>query len=225
MAIDFCGLQQKDYSTPQYKIDFGRLEGLRFFTDYVLDTSESKVFIDILRTVLSRGKKTAVREHICNIVKKKGLRKEDIHSIEQLFQTKYGASLQCTYNGTEIESDSKKRPSLLMKVEKDNPIFRKEFCYNPKRMVVNFVDVQDAFTIMQEHYKQNIKQIEQLLKKIVQKKSNNLYELKDITKPELDTLVADVKSVVKLFFIQSILDYQHLLDTAKNNQNIQVNKE
>lgn len=231
MAIDFCGLPQKDYSTPQYKIDFGRLEGLRFFTDYVLDTHESKVFIDVLKTLLSRGKKSAVREDICNMVRRKQLRKEDIHQMEKLYYTKYGTSLQCSYSN--IESEHKKRPTLLMKVEKDNPIFLKEFCYNPKRIVVNLNaksgmhphHVQTAFMTMQDHYRHNVKQIEHLLKRIVQKKTNNAYELKDITKPELDALITDVKSVIKLFFVQSILDYQHLLDTAKNNQNIQVNKE
>lgn len=234
MAIDFCGLPQKDYSMSQYKIDFGRLEGLRFFTDYVLDTHESKVFIDVLRTILSRGKKSSAREDICNMIRKKGLRKEDIHEIEKLYYTKYGTSLQCPYTGTtNMESEPKKKPSLFMKVEKDNPIFLKEFCYNPKRIVVNLNakssmqphHVQTAFMTMQDHYRQNVKHIEQLLKRIVQKKSNNAYELKDITKPELDSLIVDIKSVIKLFFIQSILDYQHLLDTAKNNQNIQVNKE
>ncbi len=241
MSIDFCSMTQKDYSqkTQDYKIDFGQLEGMSFFVDYVLDKHESKVFVNVLRSLLSRSTKGNTRQQVCQLIKNNRINRDGIYQIEKMFQQKFGSALQC--NG---ESRSKttaqgtdriampKRPNLFMRIEKGNPVFLKEYCYNVNQIVIKMdtnksKTVVDAFKTMQTNYKNNIKDIEGFMTKLVARNSGkeSKYILRDITKQDLDSLIDNVKSTIKLFYIQSIVDYQHLLDIAKNNQNIQINKE
>jgi hypothetical protein len=126
-------------------------------------------------------------------------------------------------------SQSHKLPNLFMRVESNNPVFMKDYCYNVNDVIVKTDDsrskvVINAFKKMQQNYKANITNIERLLNKLVIK-TGHVYELRDLNKPSLDIIVDEVKSTIKLFYIQSIFDFQNLLDVAKNNQNIEVNRE
>jgi hypothetical protein len=242
MAINYCSMPQKDYAqkTQNFKIDFSTLEGMSFLIDYVLSKDESKTFIDVLRSILSRSPRGIVRQQTCAFLKNKKLRKEDIRKVEELYSQRFATKLECpldnSYKATQGETltvkegdVSSKRPNLHMKVEKDNPVFLKDFCYNVKEIVImmnkpNNKGIVEAFKTMQSNYKSNVKSIESLMNRLVMKKGTT-YELRDITKYELDNIINDVKSTVKLFYIQSIMDYQHLLDIAKNIQTIEVNKE
>lgn len=244
MAISYCSMPQKDYAekTQNFKIDFSNLEGMSFLVDFVLSKEESRAFIDILRSILARSPRGIVRQHACAFLKNKKLRKDDIRKLDELYQTRFGSKIECpqaSNNGVKQdtgealsikdESTIIKRPNLHMKVEKDNPVFLKDFCYNVKEIVVMMnkpsnKPLVDAFKAMQRNYQQNIKVIEGLLDRLIIKKGTK-YELKDITKYQLDDLINEVKSSTKLFYIQSIMDYQRLLDIAKNIQSIEVNKE
>ena len=53
-------------------------------------------------------------------------------------------------------------------------------------------------------------------------KNGSQYELKDIDKNSLDQIIADIKLKVKVFYIQSIFDFQTLLDLAKATPNIHI---
>jgi hypothetical protein len=245
MAINYCSMPQKDYSqkTQSFKVDFSNLEGMSFLVDFVLSKQESKAFIDILRSILSRSPRGIVRQQACAFLKNKRLRKDDIRKVEELYQSRFGSKLECPLGGMSSVSaqpgnslvvkaegeNATKRPNLHIKIEKDNPVFLKDFCYNVREIVImtdkpNNKPIVDAFKKMQKNYQQNIKAIEELMNRLVMKKGS-VYELKDITKYELDDVVNEVKSCVKLFYIQSIMDYQRLLDIAKNIQTIEVNKE
>jgi hypothetical protein len=237
MSIDFCSMNQKDYSqkTQDHKIDFGQLEGMSFFVDYVLDERESKVFVDVLRSLLSRSNKGNTRQQLCQLVKSKRISRDGISKIEKLYQQKYGVVMQCSDESrrkttvTPGKSTNPRRPNLFMRIEKDNPVFLKDYCYNVNQVVFKMDSskskvVTDAFRTMQANYKNNVKEIESFMNRLVTKNGGK-YILRDITKQDLDLLIDDVKSTVKLLYIQSIVDYQHLLDIAKNNQNIQINKD
>lgn len=234
MVIDYCGIPHKDYSNPdkQDKINFGKLEGLSFFTNYVLTHDESRVFVDVLKSILSRHPKGVVKNYICKMKKSNMLTYTDLAHIEQLFKNKYGTPLVCTDAVAEQPAQPlsiERKVSLHMRIEKDNPVFLKEYCFNTKKALVKIDTptgkiIVNAFKTMQKNYKNNVKNVESLLNRLVSK-SGDTYELRDITKQELDSIVDEVKSTIKVFFIQSIMDYQHLLDLAKNNQTIQINKD
>lgn len=241
MAIDYCSMPQKDYTqkTQNLKIDFGQLEGMMFFVDFVLSKSESRVFVDVLKAILSRSPRGVLRQSVCSLLKGKTLHPEDMEHVKQLYQQKLKGKLECPADNTTVTSrqsgtslthqEAPKRPNLFMKIEKDNPIFLKEYCYNVKELVITMSApgnkaVVEAFKAMQRNYSNNIKNIEKLLERLVVKKGES-YELRDITKFALDKIIHDVKSCVQVFYIQSITDYQVMLDIAKNNQTIQINKD
>lgn len=236
MVIDYCNIPHKDYSNPQKhdKINFGQLEGLSFFTNFVLNHDESRVFVDVLKSILSRSSKGVVKNYICKMKKSNMLTTNDLYHIEQLYKNKYGASLVCSNTDDEsvqqaVSTTAERKVSLYMRIEKDNPVFLKEYCFNTKKALVKMdtptgKEIVAAFRAMQKNYKTNIKNVEKLLTRLVSKRGG-AYELNDITKQELDSIVAEVKSTIKVFFIQSIMDYQHLLDLAKNNQTIQISKD
>lgn len=236
MSIAHCTMPQKDYSqsTKNNKIDFGTLEGMSFFVNYVMDKDEGKAFVDVLRVLLSRGSRSEVRKSVCAMLSQKKMDVALIRQVEQAFREKYGSELQCaSFETTEQHSTHRHNLSnLYMRVESNNPVFLKDYCYNVNEVIVKTDDsknkvVTNAFKKMQQNYKANISNIERLLNKLVVKtgKTGNNYELRDIDKPSLDVIVDDVKSTIKLFYIQSIFDFQNLLDVAKNNQNIEVNRE
>jgi rRNA pseudouridine-1189 N-methylase Emg1 (Nep1/Mra1 family) len=74
---------------------------------------------------------------------------------------------------------------------------------------------------MNANYKNNIASIQKILDKLVIK-TNNQFELKDITKKDLDNLIQETKSIIKLFYYKSILDFQKLLDMAKVSPKIHI---
>lgn len=240
MSIDYCSMPQKDYSdkAKNNKIDFGQLEGMSFFVDNVLNKEESRIFVDVVRSILARSK-TKTQRTICSLIADKKLNQQTVREIESIYKRRYGTGLTCerasdtsklSNNNTMVDDiPQHKRPGLYMTIEKDNPVFLKQYCYNVNRLVIQLdssrnKEVLNAFTHMETNYKNNVKAIESIMNRLVIK-NGDVYELKDVTKTDLDTIIDDVKSTIKLFYIQSILDYHSLLDIAKNNQNIEVNKE
>lgn len=231
MSITHCTMPQKDYSqsTKDNKIDFGTLEGMTFFVNYVMDKDEGKAFVDVLKVLLSRGSRSEVRKSVCAMLSHKKMDVALIRQVEQAFKEKYGSELQCA--SFETKEQSHKLPNLYMRVESNNPVFLKDYCYNVNAVIVKTDDsknkvVTNAFKKMQQNYKANISNIERLLNKLVIKTARTgNFELRDLDKPSLDIIVDEVKSTIKLFYIQSIFDFQNLLDVAKNNQNIEVNRE
>jgi hypothetical protein len=247
MSIAHCSVPQKDYSSASkdHKINFGTLEGMSFFVNYVMDTEEAKVFIDVLRAILSRSPRGQVRKTVCKMLASKKVDAKMVKDIELAYKSRYGTDLVCSSISSATASASTsasasvsvsnsnsraaKLPNLSMRVESNNPVFMKDYCYNVNEVIVK-VDgsqskpIMNAFKLMQQNYKANVAGIERLMDKLVIN-SRNGYELRDIGKPELDVVVDDVKTTIKLFYMQSIMDFQNLLDIAKNNQSIQVNRE
>jgi hypothetical protein len=77
---------------------------------------------------------------------------------------------------------------------------------------------------MKENYKNNISNIQRLLNMLVTKNANGDFELKDVSQQELNDVIENVKTTIKTYYIQSILDYQLLLDIGKATPNINMIK-
>lgn len=210
MSIAYCNMPQKDYShDDDTRVDFKDLEGLAFFIDYVLEKDEARDFAAAWRSVAERSGKNTLKTNLCKVAKKKVLDKRLLSSLRSV-------GVQC--GGSE----------LISKVAKDNPVFAKHLCYDVKKIVLklgtsNSKAVEKAFRTMRTNYSNNISSIEQLLNCIVAPCFNGGYELRDISKVELDDIIQQIKATVMLFYLQSLLDYQNLLDIAKTNHNIQLN--
>ena len=232
MEINFCNVPQKDYTRSlkdAYKLDFGKLEGLQFLTQYFLDAEESFAFVKVMRKLLARSSKSTVNNMMCDYLSSVGSqRAEHVKELEQMYFNKYNQKLSCK----QVKKDTgggKKRVNLFMYVEKDNPILSKEFCYEMHKYVIQLnmpygKTVLQQYNAMKNNYSNNIKAIEKLIDKLVLKNKDGSFALKDIDRISLDKIVLEVKDTIKTYYLQSIMDFQKLLDIGKNTPNINIIK-
>ncbi len=227
MEINFCNIPHKNYQNKDvYKIDFSQLEGLLFLTDYFLDNEESNNFIKVLKQILGRRSKNKIKENICEYLKNNNTQKEEFNKI---FKSKFNEELNCDFTLKKDKLSNNNKISLWMYVEKDNPVFSKENCFEIHKIVISLKDnngkqVLDYYNTMKSNYKKNINKINELLNLLINKSDNGDYNLRDITKIKLDEIINEVKLSIKLYYIQSLIDYQNLLDLAKKLPNINVSK-
>lgn len=211
MSIAYCNMPQKDYSKGEdTRVDFKDLEGLAFFVDYVLNKDEVKDFSSAWKSVVERSAKPTLKANLCKLVKKNTVDKRLASSLR-------GVGIQC--GGADF----------VAKVAKDNPVFAKQLCYDVKKIVLKLgtsqsKPVEKAFRTMRTNYQNNISSIQDLINRLVSPCFKGGYELRDISKVDLDDVIQQIKVTVMLFYLQSLLDYQNLLDIAKTNHNIQLNE-
>lgn len=207
--IQYCAIPHKDYSKDgkdAYKIDFSHLDGISFFTKYFLSAEESNAFVSILRSVLGRAKKKQMREKLCRYF---GSTKDpSLEEMRGLYTKKYKEKLSCQKGGS--------MTNLYLYIEKDNPVFSQGYCRAPdfkkfKTTTPEGKRIVSLYNAMKDNYKKNIAEIERTLSMIVETTRAGCF-LKDITKEELDRIIQLVKTRVQVFYVQSIIDYQNLLD-------------
>jgi len=227
MELNFCNVPHKDYSRPvkfAYKIDFGKLEGLEFFTKYFLDPVESSAYVKVLRKALARSPKKVMQRTMCEYVKDTKPRIEHLKQMEKVYRERYQGELACG-----VQKGGAHPINLLMYVEKDNPVFSKEHCYEVHKYVIQLntpygTKVKGAYDHMKSNYQANITAIERLMGLLVNKGKDGRYVLKDVSKVVLDDIIMQVKDVIKMFYLQSLFDYHTLLDIGKNTPNINMLK-
>jgi hypothetical protein len=234
MEIDFCQIPHKDYKRNGKditKINLGLLEGINFFTGYFLEPEESRVFLGLMKNILARKKETIFTTQLCSIIKSSNLTSNEIKELEKLYYSRYNTRLTCKKTDKlETESPSlhnHKNVNLDVFIEKDNPIFNNKMCYATNQLVIKLNNsegrkVESIYKKMKSNYDINIKSIKAVLDKLVLKNGNGEYILRDIKSTELQYIISDVKLKIKTFYMQSILDFQLLFDTAKTVPNIHM---
>lgn len=231
IEINFCNVPQKDYRKSlqeAYKIDFSNLEGLQFLAKFFLNNNESQAFIKVLRYILNRSSKKMMTTKLCEYVGDLKPSVEHVKQIEQIYLDKYGEKMVCK-GGHKGTDKPHKNISLLMYVNNNNPVFSKDFCYKPQKLIIQLntpygKKVMEQYRIMQNNYKSNINRVEKLLGLLINRNPNATYSLKDTTQTDLDKIIADVKDTIKTYYFTSILDFQKLLDIGMNSPNINVTK-
>ena len=227
MEMNFCNVPHKDYSKPvkfAYKIDFGKLEGLEFFTKYFLEPTESVAYVKVLRKALARAPKKVMQKTICQYVSDTKPRVEHLKQLEKSYRERFHGELGCN-----VQKGGSNPVSLLMYVEKDNPVFSREHCYEIHKYIIQLnnpygTKVKTFYEQMKTNYKGNVSAIERLVGLLVNRGKDGRYVLKDVSKTALEDIIAQVKDVIKMFYLQSLLDYHTLLDIGKNTPNINMVK-
>lgn len=213
IQIHFCGLPHKDYGSDDsetYRIDFSKLEGLKFFTEYFLTHSESATFLAVLRSALARSGPGKVKHRMC-------ASRSDVKDFATIYESRFKQKLHCGGGA-----------NLHLFVEKDNPIFLASYCAAPLRIAAKLSTHQGKaihaqYNKMKGNYETSVKNIHGILDKLVYKSSLGSYELKDVSRPELNIIIEEVKTKIKTFYLQSIFDFQELLDIAKKSPSIHIN--
>jgi len=223
MQITFCGLPHKKYTNAgkdAHKIDLSELAGMKFFTEYFLTPEESGTFIGILREVLKRSGSTKVKTEMCHYISTHGAK--DTSVLESLYESRFKKEkLTCA-----AQKGGSANLSLFLEIEKDNPVFLSDYCGAPMKLAIKLntpsgQKLSTYYKQMHSNYKKSIEDIHKLLDKLVYKNSTQ-YELSDIDKSALDVIINEIKIKIKAFYIQSIFDYQNLLDMAKATSSIHI---
>jgi hypothetical protein len=238
MEINFCDIPHKNYNfkdAQALKINFGKLEGFKFFVDYFLEKEEASAFLGVVRSILARANKQKVAQTICYHIAQKHFKVEDIKELERLYTSRFGSKYVCKTTPPLSAQDkepapptsaSKRNISIDIFINKDNPIFAKEFCYAPRKVVIKTSTAEgkqvfELYKVFKKNYEANISKIITIIQKLVIPNKDGSYTLKDIDKSVLDGIIEEVKVCIKTFYVQSIIDYQNLLDKAKLIPNIQ----
>ena len=232
MEINFCDLPHRNYglknSTETYKLNFSKLEGFKFFVDYFLDRTEASAFVSIMRSILARNSKQKFTSLVCHHVENNSLKPDDIKTLEAMYLKRYGSRLVCNKKAQVLEPKTPSRQAINLDifVNKENPILAKEHCFAPRKVIIKTSthegkQVMQLYEHMKKNYTDNVNSVVKLLDHIVSYTRNGEYELKDIDKHVLDSVIDQVKSQVKAFYIQSIVDFQNLLDKARLIPNIE----
>jgi hypothetical protein len=218
LKIIYCNLEQKNlksFTSGNFKdilnLDISGLVGLRFFVEYVLEREEATIFMRTLRHILARKSQGIIKNDFCDIGKDP--------EINDLYKRRFSQDLVCnknTQNGGNIE--------LIASIQKENPIFDSTWCYGLGHVTIPLAEPEGKEAIklykqMRARYTANIKSIENILGKLVDKTTTGSYKLKDITKEQLDDVIALTKKKVTIFYLQSIVDFQDLLDRVKTFPN------
>ena len=212
-TVTFCKHAQKDLKrasgSEALNLDFSRLEGLKFFIEYFLDKEEASIFLKAFRHIFARKSKGILKKDLCELGGK-------IKEIEELYERRTREKLECQTGGGE---------EINIFVESDNPLFDKSWCYAKGTVTIPLAepDGKEALTLyrsMRSRYYANIKDIEKIVMgRLVERHITGKWTLRDINKTELDSIIFDVKEKVKVFYLQSISDYQDLLDRIKSLPN------
>lgn len=240
MEINFCDMPHRNYrlkGLATYKLDFSKLEGFQFFVDYFLDKTEASAFVGLLRNILGRSSKNQITNKICEYFDKNKFTKEDLTMLENLYKSRFNEKLVCKKNSnTETKSSSSSMLSnhslnLNIFIDKDNPILDKVACFAPRKLIIKTSSTEgkkvlELYNKMKKNYETNFDQVYEILDKLIIKtKEKTKYELRDIDKITLDTLVNDIKIIIKTFYLQSFVDYQNIIDCAKHVPNIEFTSE
>jgi hypothetical protein len=240
MQINFCNTAHKDYQNvantkDAYKIDFSKLEGLKFFCMYFLEPHESVAFTSLLKKLLARGTKGDFRRSACESLANKAFSVKDL---EGLYTSRFHEKLVCKAAATPVqrggsgngEGMKKNRfPSLMLNIEAGNTVFSKEYCHEMHQRVISLkskdgMEMRAMYDLMIKNYKNNVNGIHTILNKLVSKAKDGSFILNEVSKDDLDLIIADIKDKCKVFYLQSIIDFQNLLDKAQHVESIDAMK-
>lgn len=233
MEINYCDMAQKpikqtagqDSST---MLDFSELSGLKIFTEKILTKQE----------------KNALLRNIKNIFAKKDMNKVSAVALcgDELLDAKdYQAILNGHINPKmtckkELKSQfddalHAKNHNLLVKVVKENPILHTELCGSKQRMIIplngkskEVKEVIGLYNKMRDDYVKNLNAILNIVKQLVDTSDGGkTYSLQHIDNKMLQSLTAQCKKHISIFYMQSILNYHRLFNKAKELPNSILN--
>ena len=242
MSVMYCKSKQRDGEErhKDFKINLRKLEGFKFFVDYILDDKESKAFMRIMRAILGRKPKAAVQAVVCMASQEGTMSPKELQVVHEAFAKVYGEHMVCGKHSTvgHIQtpegdmSPGRKRGNhrevdTYVAVAENNPVLYQNFCTNIDKAIIDTTtkegrDAKKLYEDIRKFMVANIATMQGIIERIVDKGSDGSYVLKNMDTKELDAIVQDTKSCVRTFFIRSVLDYQHLLDLVSKSTSMKV---
>jgi hypothetical protein len=220
MQINYCSIPHKDYVSQgtASNVDFSNLEGLYVFVENFLTPVERHIFVEQLKAVFARKQKYRVEEMVCNDTL------VTLDEYNNLYKRRYNKHFTCS-NVHEFKREHS--VDLMFEVAANNPVMHSKHCYSRKQVLIPLTNATRDETIkglvevykeMRQNYIRNVDLVLAILGRLIVK-DDQQYKLKDIDTTELEAVVHEVKRVVIMFYVQSIVDFQSLLDYALSLEN------
>lgn len=234
MEVQYCGIDQGmiTSSSSNKTVDLGKLEGFDFFLKIILTDTESREFMKLMRAILGRYAQHNIHAIICQAKQKNTITQMEFDILSSLFKQTHNKDLICSTkvshnNSTRTKDKKTTKINSHVNVKKMNPVFLQEYCPIIENVVVDLSTeegkhVKQIYELMRNKVQQNIRKVNDILTDIVFKNKNGTYELKDVDSNTLDAIVNKTKICIRLFYLESILYYQHLLNVVKNIATLKV---
>lgn len=225
MEINYCSVPHKDYNQATGgKINFGHLQGLQFFADHFLTPTEKYLFIDQLKGIFSRTQRYKVENIVCNdnII--------DLNTYNDIYLDKYEGKKFVCDKKNKGDLLKPKSVDLMFEVSNDNPVLHSQYCGSKRKVIIALKGrekskkkVIELYKKMRTNYTTNINAVLEILNKIL-RKTGDKYVLKDIDNDSLLAIIEQTKKTIIRFYVQSIVDFQSLLDFAKTIPSLNLEK-
>jgi hypothetical protein len=191
---------------------------LDFFVSHFLTPTEKYTFIGQLKHVFARRQKYLIEKHVCD---------DQLVSVEEynkIYKNKFSNPFKCQKGGNE------KKVDLMFEIVENNPILHSHYCMSQRKVVVPLKTktpevhhLEKLYADMKTNYQTNIANIISVVNRIADKKGET-YVLKNLSSEDLNSIIADTKKTLIVFYVQSIVDYQNVLDHAKGLEHILLSK-
>lgn len=220
MQINYCSIPHKDYVSQgtAADVDFNNLEGLYVFVENFLTPVERHIFVEQLKAVFARKQKYRVEEMVCN---------DTLITLDEynnLYKRRYNKQFTCS-NVHEFKREHS--IDLMFEVAANNPVMHSKHCFSRKQVMIpmtnamkdeNVRELVALYKEMRQNYIKNVDLVLAILGRLIVK-DDQQFKLKDIDTAELEAVIHEVKRVVIMFYVQSIVDFQTLLDYALTLEN------
>ena len=201
VEISYCETKQEEPYSFNGGVNFSNLAGFDMFVNTFLSKEESKNFLGQFQEMLTNYNKKKLKKFIC----------KDVIVNNETHNKIHNTTFQC-FSGGGQNIDQKK---IMLKVTPYNPIFSWNLCLQSKKRVATYNRrIINSIRKLQSTYKENFSNMISLLNEIIQfNDENQTYELKLLTSTELDVIEKEIKKIVILFFMQSIVEYKNVFNT------------
>lgn len=216
LEINYCSIPQKNYARQDKKIDFQSMQGLTFVLDHFLMPAERSTFLKQFKTLFARVPLVldyaALSRTACT----------DPLLSPSDYAALYGKDrIVCRAPSAPLADADAGHEDTLFQVGALNPVLSTNMCMAKKKLVVPLGKDKASAQLRQLHdamlanYGANVYRIEkEVLARLVVEASGGQYSLRPVADEELMETVLAAKRIVLQFYLQSIIDYQRLLDYA-----------
>jgi hypothetical protein len=216
--MHYCNMTQYDYVNSRGGakiIDFGGLKGFQYFCDNMLSDVERNTLIKIMRNLFARKKKNVIAEHMyCG---DKLLSPKQYQHIMKLPVPKCNPKLAKKFDDF-VNTNSE---NMALTVEANNPILHKSTCPERLQIIIDMSPnkkehkkLMNMYNDMNADYISNINNVLLIATKLINVVGGE-HVLKDMNSKALDKVKHDLKQNISQFYMQSIVNFQNLLDYAK----------
>jgi hypothetical protein len=202
--VSYCGVKQEPLSDNS-KVDFANLKGLDMFVNEFLTEEEAEVFLNHLKGLFGNYKKRNIEKTVC---------KDTLIDLDTYKAIYDDITFQCAKSGG--GKPIRKKKSLLIAVNENNPIISYELCFDKRKIAVPLSKrVGDLFKTFKDNYVKNVDSIKNTIHKLVQSDYKETPTLRDLSHSQLHAIEVEVKRSIILMYVQSMVDYYKILSHVK----------